>query len=159
MDERAMIRDTVALKSLVDEWHALRRVQGKLQINVVAAFAHGAVWLPQQIADEVYALLLPFGFSVLEHTLQQIRDEGIFTCKSSQMKALMDASIPTISWSDHKAVAAGREIRNKLTHEQVIPPCAETFRILDAIERELVAWRVLDGPVKYELTMSVGRTS
>lgn len=153
-----MIKDNDAKKNLVEEWHALRRTQGKLQINIVAAFAHGAAWLPQQIANDVYALLLPFGFSVLEHTLQQMRDEGTFICKSSQLKALMEASKATIPWRDHKAVHAGREVRNTLTHEQKIPPHSDTFRILDEIECELIAWRVLDAPVKSEYTMSVGRT-
>ena len=69
MDDRyIMIHDTDALGDLVQEWDALRRTQGKLQINITAAFARGAFWLPQQIADEIYALLLPFGFSVFWST-------------------------------------------------------------------------------------------
>jgi len=154
-----MIHDTSVLEELVDEWHALRRTQGKLQINITAAFARGAFWLPQQIADDVYALLLPFGFSVLEHTLQQMRDEGTIVCKSSQLKALMLASKSAIPWSDYQAVDSGREVRNKLTHEQLIPSHVDTFRILDELESELIAWRVLKGPVKYEYTLSVGRAT
>jgi hypothetical protein len=126
-----------------------------LQTNTAAAFARGAVWLPQQIANDVYALLLPFGFSVLEHTLQQMRDEGTLICKSSQLKALVDAATAAIRWCDLEAIHAGREVRNNLTHEQIIPSHSDTFRILDEIERELIAWRLLDGPVKYEYTISV----
>ena len=153
-----MIHDAKALEALGEEWHALRRSQGKLQINITAAFARGAFFLPQ-IADNIYALLLPFGFSVLEHTLQQMRDEGTFGCKSSQLKALMSSSKTTIPWSDYQAVDAGREVRNQLTHEQIIPSHVETFQILDEIERELIGWEVLKGPVKYEFTLSMGRAT
>ena len=85
-----------------------------------------------------------------------MRDEGTIVCKSSQLKVLMIASQAIIPWSDYKAVDSGREVRNKLTHEQIIPPHGDTFRILDELERELIAWRVLNGPVKYEYTLSVG---
>jgi hypothetical protein len=153
-----MIRDTQALEALKEEWHALRRSQGKLQINITASFTRGAWFLPQ-IADDIYALLLPFGFSVLEHVLQQMRDEALFACKSSQLKALMVSSQTAISWSSYQAVDVGRDIRNKLTHEQSIPSHSDTFRILDEIERELIGWKILDGPVKYEFTLSVGRAT
>src|SRR5918996_7107 len=106
-----MIRDTQALEALKEEWHALRRSQGKLQINITASFTRGAWFLPQ-IADDIYALLLPFGFSVLEHVLQQMRDEALFACKSSQLKALMVSSQTAISWSSYQAVDVGRDIRN-----------------------------------------------
>lgn len=150
-----MIRDAQALASFTQEWDALRRSQGKLQINITASFARGAWFLPQ-IADSIYALLLPFGFSVLEHVLQQMRDEGAFASKSSQLRALMVSSRTTIPWSDYQAIDLGRAVRNKLTHEQVIPPHADTFRILDEIEREFIGWKVLKGPVKYEFTLSIG---
>lgn len=153
-----MIRDAQASEALKQEWHALRRSQGKLQIHITASFATGACFLPR-IADDIYALLLPFGFSVLEHVLQQMRDESIFGCRSSQLKALMDSSRTVIPWCNYGAIAAGREIRNKLTHEQAIPPHIDTFRILDEIERELINWNVLEGPVKYKFTLSVGRAT
>jgi len=153
-----MIRDAQALEALKEEWHCLRRSQGKLQINIAASFARGAWFLPR-IANDIYALLLPFGFSVLEHVLQQMLDEGLFVCKSSQLKALMVSSKTSVSWSNYQAVDLGRKIRNKLTHEQAIPPHGDTFRILDEIERELIAWKILDGPVKYEFTLSVGRAT
>lgn len=150
-----MIRDIQELKAIEQEWHSLRRSQGKLQVNITASFARGAWFLPQ-IADDIYALLLPFGYSVLEHVLQQMRDEGFFTCRSSQLKALMASSRSAIPWSDYQAIDAGREARNKLTHEQVIPSHADTFRILDEIERELIGLKILKAPVKYEFTLSVG---
>ena len=153
-----MIRDVHAQEAIEEEWHALRRSQGKLQVNVTASFSRGAWFLPQ-IADDIYALLLPFGFSVLEHALQQMRDEKLFTCGSSKLGALMTSSRAAIPWSDYPAINVGREIRNKLTHEQVIPSHGDTFRILDDIERELIAWKVLKGPVKYEFTLSVGRAT
>jgi hypothetical protein len=150
-----MIHDNDAVENVAEEWHALRRAQGNLEIRITAAFAHGAFWLPQ-VPDEIYALFLPFGFSVLEHTLEQMRDDNMFVCKSSNLKPLMLSSKTVIRWSDYQAVDAGREVRNKLIHRQVIPPRADTFRILDEIERELIAWKVLKGPVKYSYSLSVG---
>jgi hypothetical protein len=153
-----MIRDADTRRTLAQDWHAVRRSQGKLQIHVTASFASGAWFLPQ-IADEIYALLLPLGFSVLEHTLQQMRDDGLFDCRSSQLGSLMTSSAAAVHWSNYAAVDTGRDVRNKLTHEQAVPPYIDTFRILDEIERELIGWTVLDGPVKYEFTLSVGRAT
>ena len=151
-----MIRDEQILATLKEEWHALRRSQGRLQAYITASFASGAWFLPQ-IADEIYALLLPFGFSVLEHVLQQMGQEGTFACRSSWLNQMMLASRTTAGlWSNYEAVDAGRQVRNKLTHEQVIPSHADTLRILDDIERELIGWNVLNGPVSYKFTLSSG---
>ena len=150
-----MIRDAEPLRTLAQEWHAVRRSQGKIQICVTASFASGAWFLPQ-IRDEIYALLLPLGFSVLEHTLQQMRDEGVFVCRLSNVGSLMKSSAAAVQWANYAAVDLGRGVRNKLVHEQAVPPHSDTFRILDEIERELIGWKVLDGPVKYEFTLSVG---
>ena len=148
-----MINDLQALADLASERDALRRLQGKMQVYFTASFARGAWFLPQ-VADPFYALLLPFGFSVLEHVLSQMRDDALFVSRSSQLGALMSGSKLIIPWADYLAIDAGREIRNKLTHEQVVPSNHTTFRLIDEIERELIGWKVLNGPVKYEFSLT-----
>ena len=142
-----MILDDIARKGLVDEWQTLRCSQGKVEIHYTASCAMGGFML-SSIVDNIYALFLPFGFSVLEHALQQIRDEGKFTCRSSQLKALMEASKNIVSWRDYDTIYDARDIRNQLTHEQVVPKSKDTFQILDKIEQELIQWGILGSTSK-----------
>lgn len=151
-----MIQDQAMLQELVTEWHSVRKTQSFIQINIAAGFGRGGFFL-DAFPNNCYALLLPFGFSVLEHALQQMRDERVFQCRSSRLKNLMDASASALSWCDFAAVDKGRETRNKLTHEQIVPPHTETFTALDAIEGEFVEWKILSGPVKYEHSISISR--
>jgi hypothetical protein len=151
-----MIRDANCLDDLRREWHSVRKLEAELCAFASGAFASGAWFVPY---DTIYALLLPFGFSALENTLQQMRDEQLFASKSTRLQNMMEASRSRIAWADYDAVDRGRDVRNKLTHEQVIPLSADTFRILDEIERELIGWAVLSGPVKYECTLSQTRSS
>lgn len=153
-----MIQDQAMLQELILEWHSVRKTQSFIQINIVSSFARGGILL-QPFPNNCYALLLPFGFSVLEHALQQLRDEGVFACRSSQLKKLMEASVPALSWCDFSAVDKGRDTRNKLTHEQIVPPHTDTFAALDAVERELVEWKILPGPVRYEHSVSMSRAT
>jgi len=149
-----MIDDTQARNTLEQEWRAVRRFQGMLQVNFRAAIHARGAWFLELRTNDVYAILLPFGFSVLEHALQQMHDEGKFKCKSSQLRLLMESSKTVIAWSDYDEIDSGRELRNALTHEQKIPPYTETFKALDKIEQELIGWGILNGPIKIVYTIS-----
>lgn len=107
------------------------------------------------VEASIFALYIPFGFSVLEHVLLELRDQGSFPCKSSQLGKVMCSSKSALLWCDFDFIDNAREIRNGLAHEQVVPTTKQTFLILDKIEEELTAWRVLKGPVKYEYSLSV----
>jgi hypothetical protein len=150
-----MINDSVALQECQKEWDAVRFTQEKLRANVVASWGMGGWALAPQVGNEIYSLLLPFGFSVLEHVLLQMKAEGLFSCGGSSLKQLMRDSRPALTWADFDAVDRGRNVRNDLIHDQKIPQHDDTFRILDEIERELIGWGVLSGPVRHNLTTSI----
>jgi hypothetical protein len=151
-----MIQDPVILKEITDDWYGVRRLQAMITTNLNFGFARGAVWT-DDFANICHSLLLPFAFSVLERTLQQIRDEGLFPCRSNQFGSLMKASRPALQWTDFVLVDEARERRNELAHEQRVVPRADVWRYLDAIERELILWRILTGPVRTEHTISIRR--
>ena len=105
------------LKEIIDDWHGVRRFQSIITTNMNFAFARGAVWT-QDFANICHSLLLPFAFSVLERTLQQLRDEDKFPCRSNQLGLLMDASRPVLNWANFDLINEARDRRNRLVHEQ-----------------------------------------
>lgn len=109
-----------------------------------------------QVSDDIYALLLPFGYSVLEKALLCSKEEGRFSCTSGQLWPMMAASRMVLEWKDFDAVDRGRKARNALAHERVVPASSVTFQSLDAIERELIGWHILKSPVVHNLQLRVG---
>ena len=71
----------------------------------------------------------------------------------------MTASQSAMSWADFDTVDEGRKCRNALAHDQTIPPRADSWKYIDAIEAELIAWSILDGPVKADYTITRGPLS
>ena len=107
-------------------------------------------------ADLSHSLVLLFAFSVLEDLLKQVRKEHELKCRS-QLKAMMEASQSVLRWTDFGTVDKGRECRNHLAHEQKVPPREESQKYINAIEREFIAWEILDGPIKAEYTITRGQ--
>jgi hypothetical protein len=153
-----MIQDAATKEKLVQEWHFGRRSKAMLESRAVASLGRGSVGMVGMY-DEYYALLLVLAFSVLEHALEVLRDEGTFNARGWQLITLMEASRDEgVRWQNFQAVNASRDARNGLAHRQIIPKTDETFRMLDEIEAELIGWNVLPGPVQYESSSSIGRT-
>lgn len=140
-------------QSLALEWRGLRHSLGRVRGHYTASFAGGGVFLPQ-ISNEIYALFLPFGYSVLEHVLQQFREQNNFESKSTMLNSLMVASKDKIPWQNYDAIETGRLLRNALVHNREVPPVARTMETLDSIEHELIGWGILQGPVEYNFTIS-----
>jgi hypothetical protein len=154
-----MIKDSATKEKLLKEWHYVRRSQGILQSRAVASFGRGGMGMVG-VYDEYYGLLLVLGFSVLEHALRVMAEQGTFKPTRWGLKALMAASKKAdVQWQDYSAVDFGRDKRNKLAHEQVIPRAEDTFRMLDEVEAELIGWNILPERVKCEFSVSITRTS
>ena len=138
-----MIKDPIILQALRDEWKGLRATQQSIK-NTLSGYKRltGGVYF-NYFENLVYSLVLPLAFSVLEHTLMQLRDEGVFKCKSNSLKHLMKASQPTLPWLDFALVDEARDKRNKFVHEQKEIERVDTWKYVDAIEAELVEWKVL----------------
>jgi len=108
-----------------------------------------------------HSLVLLFAYSVLENVLEQLREEGMFASRSANIGPMMKASKDALPWCDYTLVDTlvdqGRERRNRIAHHREFLERAEVWRYIDGIERELIGWRVLDGPVRgdYSVTMRV----
>jgi hypothetical protein len=103
----------------------------------------GGVGTSHNFKNLTYCLWLLFAFTVLERVLLQLRREGAFTSKSSQLGHLMEGSRKALPWSDFDLVDEARDRRNDVAHRLTVLERADTWRYVDAIETELRAWAVL----------------
>ena len=153
----AVISDDAVLDEVRRTWGTVRIFQAKVKTNLFAGM-QGLGGVPQSMEfwDLSHSLVLLFAFSVLEDVLKQVRTEQGLKC-GPQLGAMKDASRDMLPWADFDTVDTARECRNELAHDQVIPPRADSWEYIDAIERELIAWEILDGPVKAEYTITSGK--
>jgi len=153
-----MIKDPTELKNIRTAWETVRIFEAMVKTNLNAAFALGGVQT-NEFRDLCNNLVLIFAFSVLEDTLRQLRREGLFIPAQRGFKWLMQDSQVVLSWVDFKTVDKGRERRNQIAHERKFLPRDECWKYIDAIENELVAWKILPNKILAEYTITVGRSS
>lgn len=153
-----MIKDNSRLEEIRKEWHTVRLSQAKIKTNLNAAsFSLTGSAITGTFRDLCYSLLLPFAYSVLEHTFQQLKEEGSFSCESNRFNKLMKGSKSALSWKDYDLVYEGMKRRNEFAHEQKTIPRKDTWKYIDAIENELITWKILPGPVECDYTITTGR--
>ena len=152
-----MIRDAVILQQSRDEWGNVRLSQARVKTNLAAASRGiiGGIPVSFGFRDYCHGLTLLFGFSVLENVLRQLR-EGHFPCPGWMVGPLMTASRGVLPWVDYPLVEAAKDARNDIAHRRTTIPRAETWKYLDALEAELLAWGILPGPVKAKYTLTRG---
>lgn len=115
----------------------------KVAANIVWSFAGGG-YVSHDFRCVAYSLTLLFSFTVLEHVLQQLRDEGRFTCKSNLVGNLMIASKKSLPWKDFILVDEARGRRNDIAHRQQWVEIDDCKKYIDAIENELRGWNILE---------------
>ena len=81
---------------------------------------------------------------MLERVLIQLRDEGLFECKSSRAEDLMKSSRDSLNWTNYDAVNKARKDRNKMAHHRKIIDQELVLAHINAIQAELLAWGILD---------------
>lgn len=96
-----------------------------------------------EFRNVAYSLWVLFAFSVLEHALLQLRDEGVFASRKSNLEALMLGSRAALPWQDYAIVDKARNRRNDVAHRRAMLERAESWKYVSAIERELKAWRII----------------
>jgi hypothetical protein len=154
-----MIDDAAERLLIAEEWHSVRHSQGRITAHTAAASVRSGFMLAA-VYDDIYALFLPFGCSVLEHALQQMGHKGTLTYRGNKLGRLMEAAKDLRLWpGNYGIVAEACNARDDLAHRRVVPISAKTFVYLDAIEAALIHWKVLVGPVKYTFEVSITRTS
>lgn len=150
-----MITDQSVLANLIAEWNFVRRSQKMVTTNTLGAFAQGAIQT-SQFTDFCHNLVLIQAYSVLNDILLQFRDEGQFACKGRELGLLMNASKSVLPWCDFAVVAEGKDRRNDIAHRSAVIPRADCWKYMDAIERELLAWRVILKAPDPDYTITVG---
>ncbi len=88
-------------------------------------------------------LALVFAFAILKDVLNQLRYEGQFKSKRNELGFLMSNSKSSIKWVDYKTVDCGREIRNKIVHNNEVFDAEICFKHINVVERELKTWKVI----------------
>ncbi|MBM2831858.1 MAG: hypothetical protein HW414_910 [Dehalococcoidia bacterium] len=137
-----MIANQNVLTEIRSDWKSVRRKQARVQRYM---FIGGGHILPVALADFAYNLVLIYAYSVLHDILRQLLLEGRFLAprNKSSLGQLMQASKNTLPWVDFALVDEGRGRRNKVAHKDLLIPRAETWKYIDAIEKELVKWGII----------------
>lgn len=149
-----MVKDQAKLGNIRASWETVRIVQEKVRANLNAAMVIPVLPQTDEFRNLVHSLVLIYAFSVLEDTLLQLRDEGLFACRGRELKRLMEDSKEVLPWVDYAKVDTGRDKRNGVAHRRQYIPRAECWDYIDVIENELVAWKVLPGKVQAESTIT-----
>ena len=138
-----MIKDGDVLKEVQDDWRFVRTRKDWITRGLFASSGIGG--MPRiQIADCCNTLVLVFAYGVLQHVLEQLRDEGFFESDRSTLGALMSNSKKLLNWVDLNKVNDGRKKRNNVAHkEHAVLPRAECWKYVDAIDAELKAWGIM----------------
>jgi hypothetical protein len=137
-----VINDKLIKKELRESWNTVLSTKEMVKANIVFAFAGGG-YTSKQFRNLSYNLTLLFAFTVVENALLQMRDEGKFKSKSSQLGALMDNSKNKIPWTDYQKIDEARNKRNEIAHQQKWIDLELCLSYLDAIEVELINWGIL----------------
>ncbi len=147
-----MITDGQVLDHVLQSWKSVRIFEAMINTNLTSGNFAGGFMHPD-FGNLSASLVVFFAFSVLEDVLTAIRDEGHFVCKRNQLGNQMSASRSKIDWDDYEAVDFARIKRNKLAHEQAVLTRSEAKSCVDLIERQLVSWDILPGPVRATYTL------
>ena len=134
-----MIRNKKVARGLAREWETVRLTLALVKSNINGTYSAGG---NSRFVDLSYGLILPFAFSVLQRVLIELREERIFSCDSVSMALLMQRSKASVPWVDYTTIRTGSEVTNELVQSQKIPCTAATWKYVNAIEAELVAWNI-----------------
>jgi len=141
-----MIQNSTIKQEVQEEWDGVRSFQSRLQAHLNISGGIGFTGATHQLRNISHNLTLLFAFSVLERTLKQLRDEGMFQGKYNSLKKLMHSSKSMVPWQDFSLIDKAREDRNKVAHKQKILERSECWKYINGIENELVFWKVIGTP-------------
>ena len=136
-----MIADTQVLGDVRQSWAGVRELRQTVDIAV----PHGVLAFPVLIfiADVPYNLPFLHACGVLNDTLEQLAIEQSFAYKGRNFGPLIDASVGILPWNDLPLICVAKDRRDGLAHRGVIVQRDDCLRYIDAIEVELVHWRIV----------------
>ena len=153
-----MIKDSEVLDSIRSSWETVRISQAMVQTNLNFAFAFGG-FQSHDFRKLCYSLVLLFAYSVLEDSLRELKQQGVFQAENLKLGTLMHSSKVSLHWLKFDLVDKGRERRNDVAHYRAYVESPECWKYIDAIEDELVAWGILASKIKGNYTITITTNS
>jgi len=153
-----MITNPEVLKGIRDSWETVRILQARIHTTLHAGL-FSLVPVMTNFQEVPESLLLLFAVSVLETTLEQLRDQRVFVYKRRGLKGLMNASKNALPWQNFENIQKIKDRRDQVAHHREFLRSGQCAQDLDAIENELLAWRVLEHPIKGTYGISFQSTS
>ena len=105
-----MIKDKESKSTIGQDWIVVRKLEKELDSKLYLA---GGRIIHEARPAEAFNLPFILAFSVLDHVLSQLREEGVIDCKNCGLNTMMEVSRNTLSWHDFDLVDKGRKARNK----------------------------------------------
>jgi len=149
-----MIKGQDVLEEIRKEWQGVRNIQSSIFVGLAASRGLISGIFPQRVADISYSLVLIYAYSVLQNVLLQLRDEEHFTSSKddNHLGTLMHNSKEKLNWLDFSEADKGRDKRNDIAHSELVLQRGEAWKYIDAIEKELINWRIIpDQRIDYSI--------
>ena len=149
-----MIRDQNVLEEIRKEWQGVRNKQTSIFVGLAASGGLIRLSFPHKVADISYSLVLIYAYSVLQNVLLQLRDEGHLTSLkgNNYLGALVHNSKKKLTWLNFGEVDRGHCKRNDVAHRDLVLQRGEAWKYIDAIEKELINWRIIpDQKIDYSI--------
>ena len=142
-----MMQDTSVLEEIVDEWKALEEMLDISRYSwTETEVAPGVIDFTRALAEMTANLCVVFALGILERTLLQLRDEGVFPSKGCALESLMLASNEAgLSWLDFAQIDDVRRRRNGIAHKLQRFPEDDCLKMVRAIKAELQGWSIVKG--------------
>jgi hypothetical protein len=159
-----MIADRKALQHIRNSWETVRILEARINTTLKAGL-FSLVPMATNFQEVPESLLLLFATFVLEDTLQQFYDQGVFGQKKPEgpkrlgLKRLMEASKDALCWQNFGKIKEIKNRRDGVAHHHKLLRSGQCTQYLNAIEKELLTWGVLEHPIKGTYEVSLQPTS
>jgi hypothetical protein len=137
-----MISDLAALQQLRQEWDGVRALRDRIKLGTATAAMYGGY--PFILSDMAHNLPLLHACGVLSNVLQQLAVEKNFPYKGRDFGRLRSQSEHCLPWNDFALMKGILDRRNDLAHRGILVSPQDCQRYIEAIEHELVTWKIID---------------
>lgn len=151
-----MISDEKVLREIRESWCTVRILEARIAATCTDGLIFSLLPAATNFREIPESLLLLWAISVLESSLEQLRDERVFVFKGRGLKDLLRASQKALPWQDFAKIDRARERRDAIAHHRAFLSGGECAAYLNAIENELLAWGILEHRIKGRFGISMG---
>ena len=99
-----MIRDADVLSEARKNWAGVELLRDRLKGSAFASMSGIGGKFPFLLADAAHNLPFIHACAILNDVLEQLRDEGHFTCRSRFLGELVEASEAKIAWRAYRLI-------------------------------------------------------